>query len=277
MGRFDGKVAVITGAASGIGRATALRLSGEGARVFVIDLDATGAKAVADEITGAGGEAVGWTADVSSDTDMRAAFEVVESTFGGTDILHNNAAATGPDGAGSDKGVLDQTLRLWDRTMAINLRGSMLGCRYAIPSMITRGGGAIVNMSSAAALAGALRNTAYAASKAGVIALTRHVAAQHGRHGIRCNVVTPGLVMTPAARRTYTDAQIAERTRENLLPFIAGPEHLASVVAFLASDDAAYITGQSLVVDGGAYSHKTGFDSEMELAALAAMPPPPAD
>jgi NAD(P)-dependent dehydrogenase (short-subunit alcohol dehydrogenase family) len=272
MGRFDGKVAVITGAASGMGRATALRISDEGGSVFVVDLDGDGAEAVAAEIVGRGGKATGWQTDVSSDEQMRGLFVAVTSTYGGVDILHNNAAFTGPKGVGSDKGLLDTTVELWDRTMEINLRGPMLGCFYAVPSMIERGGGSIINMSSTAALRGGLRNTAYAASKAGLIALTKQVAAQYGKQGVRCNAIAPGLVLTPAVRRTYSESGLADRVRENLLDFIAEPEQLASVVAFLASEEAAYMTGQVITADGGAYSHKPGFNSDTEVAALKDMP-----
>lgn len=272
MGRFDGKVAVITGAGSGMGRATAHRISDDGGSVFVVDLDAGSAATVAGEIKERGGEATSWQTDVSSENQMRELFAAVVSTYGGVDILHNNAAFTGPDGVGSDKGLLDTTVELWDRTMEINLRGPMLGCLFAVPSMIERGGGAIINMSSTAALRGGLRNTAYAASKAALIALTKQVAAQYGKQGVRCNAVAPGLVLTPAVRRTYSESGLADRVRENLVNFIADPEQLASVVAFLASDDAAYMTGQVVTADGGAYSHKPGYDTDTEVAALQSLP-----
>jgi NAD(P)-dependent dehydrogenase (short-subunit alcohol dehydrogenase family) len=272
MGRFDGKVAVITGAGSGMGRATALRISAEGGAVVVADIDGDSASAVVAEIKDRNGEAISQQVDVSSEDQMRQLFEAVRSAFGGLDILHNNAAFTGPKGVGSDKGLLDTTVELWDRTMEINLRGPMLGCLFAVPSMIERGGGSIINMSSTAALRGGLRNTAYAASKAGLIALTKQVAAQYGKQGVRCNAIAPGLVLTPAVRRTYSESGLADRVRENLVDFIADPEQLAAVVAFLASDEAAYMTGQVITADGGAYSHKPGYDSDPEVAALNDLP-----
>ncbi len=249
--RLKGKVAVVTGGAGGIGSATVRRLSSEGASVVVVDKDSEGAERVAEEIVRAGGTAIGRQADVSSVEEMQALFEGVRSQYGGIDILHNNAAATGPDGVGGDRGLLEMSVELWDRTMAVNVRGAMLGCRFAVPMMVERGGGSIINTSSNAALVGAPALTAYSTSKAALLGLTRQIATEFGKSGVRCNALAPGLVLTEGTRKSFTPAGLAESESQNLVPFIGTPEHIAGVVAFLASDDAAYITGQVIVADGG--------------------------
>ena len=271
MGRLENKVALVSGAASGIGRATALRLSDEGAKIVIVDLNKQGAEAVAEEIEDRGGTAVGWRTDVSSEEGVLTLFEDVRERFGGVDILHNNAGATGQNGAGGDGGLLEMSLERWELSIAVNLRGPMLMSRSAVPQMQERGGGSIINTMSTAALAGGLRLTAYAASKAGIIGLTQHVATQFGKDHIRCNAIAPGLVLTAPMMRTYTEEAIAALTRENLVPFIGTPENIASVVAFLASDDAAYVTGQVITVDGGSLTHKPGYNSELEYETIANM------
>ncbi len=268
MQRLEGKVAIVTGGGSGIGRATCHRLAAEGARVVVVDRDADRGNTVAEEIAAEGREAIAVEADVSSEEDIKGVVQTTVGRFGGIDILHNNAAATDPGTIGIDVGLAEQTVDLWDRTMAVNLRGPMLGCLHAIPVMMERGGGAIVNTASTAGLIGDLQYTAYAASKAGLISLTRMVATQYGRFNIRCNAIAPGVVMTPALMGTLSDDARARRVRHNLVPYIALPEQVAPVVAFLVSDEAAYITGEVIRVDGGALSHAPPYASRLEALGL---------
>ena len=258
-GKLEGRAAIVTGAASGIGRASALRLAAEGARVLVADLDAAGAARVAAEIEAAGGVAAPQRTDVADEASIAAMVAAAVSRFGRLDVLHNNAAATSPDVIGRDQGLLELDVEVWDRTLAVNLRGPMLACKHAIPHLLARGGGAIVNTSSAAGLAGDLSRTAYGASKAGLDALTRYVATQFGKRGIRCNSIAPGVIQTPALAANLSREQIASYERHHLTPRLGRPEDIAAAVAFLASDDAAFITGQVLSVDGGLLAHHPAF------------------
>jgi NAD(P)-dependent dehydrogenase (short-subunit alcohol dehydrogenase family) len=255
QGRLAGKVAIVTGAASGIGRATALALAREGAAVVVADLNADGAKRVAGEIEAAGGRAVGQAADVSSEPSVVAMVAAAVDRFGGLDVLHNNAALVDPAVMGADGEVTALALDTFERTLAVNLRGPLLGCKHAIPRMLERGGGAIVNTSSASGLTGDLVRTAYGVSKAGLDALTRYVATQYGKRGIRCNSIAPGVIATPALAANVPPPLIAVYERSHLTPRLGRPEDIAEVVVFLASDAAAFITGQVLSVDGGLLAH----------------------
>jgi NAD(P)-dependent dehydrogenase (short-subunit alcohol dehydrogenase family) len=261
MNRLIGKVAIVTGGGSGIGRATSLRLSSEGAQVVVVDRDGDNGKDTATAITDNGGQAVAVSADVAVEADVKRAVETAVSVFGGLDILHNNAAATDRETVGRDRGLAEMTVDLWDRTMAVNLRGPMLGCYYAVPKMMERGGGAIVNTASTTGLTGDLQFTAYAASKAGVISLTRMVATQYGRFNIRCNAIAPGVVLTPAVDRALSDKDRALRISHNLVPFLATPEQIAPLVAFLVSEESAYITGEVIRIDGGSHGHAAQYAS----------------
>jgi NAD(P)-dependent dehydrogenase (short-subunit alcohol dehydrogenase family) len=253
--RLAGRVAIVTGAASGIGRATALALAREGAAVVVADLNAEGARQVASEIEAAGGRARGQAADVANEASVAAMVEAAVETFGGLDVLHNNAAASDPALMGGDGEVTALSLETWERTLAVNLRGPMLGCKHAIPRMLERGGGAIVNTSSATGLTGDLVRTAYGVSKAGLDGLTRYVATQNGKRGIRCNAIAPGVIATPALAANVPPELIAVYERSHLTPRLGTPEDIASMVVFLASDEAAFITGQVLSVDGGLLAH----------------------
>jgi NAD(P)-dependent dehydrogenase (short-subunit alcohol dehydrogenase family) len=253
--RLAGRVAIVTGAASGIGRATALALAREGAAVVVADLNAEGARQVAAEIEAAGGRARGQAADVANEASVAAMVEAAVETFGGLDVLHNNAAASDPALMGGDGEVTALSLETWERTLAVNLRGPMLGCKHAIPRMLERGGGAIVNTSSASGLTGDLVRTAYGVSKAGLDGLTRYVATQYGKRGIRCNAIAPGVIATPALAANVPPELIAVYERSHLTPRLGTPEDIASMVVFLASDEAAFITGQVLSVDGGLLAH----------------------
>ncbi|MDH4423808.1 SDR family NAD(P)-dependent oxidoreductase [Bacillus thuringiensis] len=247
---LDGKVAIVTGAASGIGKATAKRLAKEGAAVVVADYNAEAGEKVAEEIRAEGGKAVAQKVDVSNEVEIKAMVERAINEFGKLNILHNNAAATGNNDIDGD--VVHVKTKNWDYIMAVNLRGVMLGCKYAIPEMIKAGDGSIINTSSGSALSGEYGRTAYAASKAGILALTRSVATQYGKQGIRCNAILPGLVLTPASKGAFTPEMLGLLEEGHLTPFVGEPDDIANMVTFLASDRARFITGQQIPVDGGA-------------------------
>jgi NAD(P)-dependent dehydrogenase (short-subunit alcohol dehydrogenase family) len=254
-GTLEGKVAIITGAASGIGRASARKMAAEGAKVVVADRDRAGAVAVAEEIVAEGGVAIPCRADVTSEEDVRAMVHLAVETWGGLDVLHNNAGTTDVDLVGRDGDIREMTVELWDTMMAVNLRGPMLGCKHALPFLIERGGGSIVNTSSMSGFAGDLQYAAYGSSKGGLNSFTRYVATMYGKQGVRCNAVCPGLVLTPAAREHFDPEILALYEGNHLTPELGAPEHVAEVAAFLASDASAFVTGQAIPVDGGLYSH----------------------
>jgi NAD(P)-dependent dehydrogenase (short-subunit alcohol dehydrogenase family) len=253
MGRLDGKIAIVTGAASGIGKATARRVGAEGARVVVADMNADGAKQVADAISAAGGEATAVQADLSRTDEVRAMVQAAVTAYGGLDILHNNAAATHL-AATRDLPVAAADPDVWDETMRVNLRGAMVAIQAAAPHMIARGGGSVINTASGAGLAGDLRNPAYGASKAGLISLTRYVATEFGKQGVRCNAISPGFIVI--GEKPGRDAVHATMLRHHLTPRLGRPEDIASLVVFLASDESAFITGQNICVDGGMTAHQ---------------------
>lgn len=253
--RLRDRVAIVTGAASGIGRASALRLSAEGAAIAIGDLDLKGAKAVVAEIEAAGGRGIALETDVSDESAFRNLIAAAVEAFGRLDILHNNAAALGSTSIGGDNSIESLEVDVWDRTMAINTRSVMLGCKHAIPKMLEIGGGSIINTSSGAALLGGLTGTAYAASKAAVNCLTQYVATQYGKRGIRCNAILPGLIMTPAVATSMSQATVDMILDHHMTAEAGRPEDIAAMVAFLASDESRYVTGQLLRVDGGITSH----------------------
>ena len=249
---------MVTGAGAGAGRATALRLAAEGASVAVADIRPEAGEETVSLVRGAGGEAQAFTVDVSDEAAVAALMQAVRERYGRLDVLDNNAALLTPDVHGRDVAVADLALDVWDRTFAVNARGTMLCCKYAVPVMRAAGGGAIVNIASVSALLGDDVRSAYGSSKAAVVALTRYVATMYGAEGIRCNCVAPGLIMTDTARNALSGGQLAHLESERILPWSAEPEDIASVVAWLASDDARCITGQTVVVDGGTTVHRPG-------------------
>jgi NAD(P)-dependent dehydrogenase (short-subunit alcohol dehydrogenase family) len=265
VARFTGKVAIVTGGGSGIGRATALLLAGEGAAVTVADIAPDAARSVADAIEAQGGSALAHVVDVSDPAAVEAMVAATVSAFGGLDVLHNNAAAL--DQNRLDQDVVTMDLETWDRVMAVNLTGPMLGCRYAIPAMLERGSGAIVNTASAAAFYGSHSLAAYGISKAGLVALTRYVATAYGERGIRCNAVAPGVVVDEQAQAAL-GGPMGDRLRRystsHLIGRLGYPEEIARAVAFLASDDAAFVTGETLRVDGGLTAHTPTYATDRE-------------
>ena len=252
---LEGKVAIVTGAGSGIGRVTAMRMAAEGARVLLVDINLDSMEAVAGEVRDAGGDAVGLVADVADENDVRTMVDTACAQWGGVDILHNNAAAVGPNEVVRDVDLLDLDVQVWDRTMAVNVRGPMLGCKHAIPVMIERGGGSIINTTSTAALVGSAIRFAYGTSKSALLSFAKHVATAYGKHGIRCNNVAPSMTLTPSVDRMIPADKFDLYRRVHPLDRVGRPEDIANAVVWLASDEASFVTGQTLVVDGGLLAH----------------------
>jgi NAD(P)-dependent dehydrogenase (short-subunit alcohol dehydrogenase family) len=249
-------VAVVTGAAQGIGRVTALMLAAHGARVTVMDINAEGAHAVGEEVRAAGGEAHVVVGDVSKDSDVARTVDETVDHFGGLDVMVNNAVVYDRDIEGRDLNVVSTPDEVWARTMEVNLHGAVLGCRHAIPAMLARGGGSIVNVGSTAGFSGDTNHVAYAASMAAKYSLTRSVATSHGKLGIRCNAIATGLVLSPTARTNLDPVKMGVYRDNLLVPDFAEPEDIASLIVFLASDAGRYITGQTIIADGGFQAHQ---------------------
>jgi NAD(P)-dependent dehydrogenase (short-subunit alcohol dehydrogenase family) len=264
MGRVEGKVAIVTGAASGIGRATAERLASEGARVVVADVNGDGAAAVA---SGIGPRAIGVAADVSDEGQVRSMVDAAVSTFGGLHILHNNAAITSAAHMAHDGDVTGMDVAVLDATLSVILRGAVLGCKHAIPRMIESGGGSIINTSSNSSLGGDLVLTAYTAAKGGINALTRSVATAYGKQGVRCNAVSPGTIMTPSVASNVPAEVQQIMERNTLVPRLGQPSDVANLVLFLASEESAYISGQVIVIDGGTLAHLPHMSEMLQLGA----------
>jgi meso-butanediol dehydrogenase/(S,S)-butanediol dehydrogenase/diacetyl reductase len=247
VSRFDGQVVLVTGGGSGIGEASARRFASEGARVLVVDLNEREATRVAAEIGG-----VAFRADVADAGDSAAMVRLAVETWGRLDVLHNNATS------GTLGRIADLSLDDWNRVVAVNLTAPFLATKHALPVMLAQGGGAIVNMATAAAVLAEEGLSPYAAAKAGLLALTRNTAAEYGRHGVRANAICPGAVETPPTQ-AFLAAVPGMRARmeaANPTGRLARPEELAAAVAFLASGDASYLNGATLMVDAGATAVK---------------------
>jgi NAD(P)-dependent dehydrogenase (short-subunit alcohol dehydrogenase family) len=250
--RLAGKSAIVTGAASGIGMATALRFGREGANVVCVDIQDQQETVAQASIAGVRVLAV--RADVSTEEGARRMVEACLEGFGRIDVIFNNA------GYAVAKAVVDLSPEDWDRQFAVNVRGVFLGTKAALGPMIAQHGGVIINTASTFGLIGQPRLPAYCSSKAAVIGLTRQVALDYARHGIRCNCVCPGPTYTPNLRGHYGPLEKLDARGQYLLSTVplgrmARPEEIAAAVLFLSSDEASYVTGTALVVDGGQSVH----------------------
>ena len=255
MGALDGRVAIITGASGRLGQVSVEAMARAGAAVLAVDINADAVEALAEQCSG---DVKAHTADISAEADVREMMHRAIEAFGGIDILFNNASLVGLE---HETGLLDLDVELWDRTMAVNLRGVMLGCKHVVPHMIACGGGAIINTSSGSSLAGDIVNFAYAASKGGVNVLTRYVATSYGKQNIRCNAICPGVHLAANEHAeigktgTFRDVVYSQMLEHCMLPRLGTPEDIANLAVFLSSPEADYITGQLIQVDGGLTSH----------------------
>jgi len=247
MGKLDGKVALITGAGSGIGRATALLFVKEGAKVVVVDYVPEGGEETVKMIREAGGEAIFIDADVSKAADVERMIKTTVDKYGRIDILYNNAGIMGAYAF-----TADTPEKKWDTILNINLKGVFLGSRHAIPVMLNQGGGVIINTASTAGMLGLPGLPAYCASKAGVIQLTKTIALEYADQNIRVNCICPGGILTPMSRPPDAADAVQPPFRQSQpMRRFGEPEEVARAALYLASDDSSYVTGAALVVDGG--------------------------
>lgn len=247
--RLEGKVALITGAASGIGREAALLFAREGAAIAVVDVNGVGGEETVSMIAAANGRAIYVRADVSRSADCEAMVSATEKELGALHVLFNNAGIMDPD----DEDAVGTTEEVWERTMAVNLKGVFLGCKFGIPALRRAGGGSIINTASFVALMGAATpQLAYTASKGGVLALTRELAVVHAREKIRANALCPGPLRTELLMK-FLDTNAKKERRLVHLPTgrFGEAAEMAQAALFLASDESSYITGSEFKVDGG--------------------------
>jgi NAD(P)-dependent dehydrogenase (short-subunit alcohol dehydrogenase family) len=248
--RLTDKVSIITGAGSGMGRVAALRFAAEGSAVVVADRDAAAAAETVRQVQAAGGKAAAATVDVSVEADAKAMVELAVEKYGRLDVLYNNAGIM-PE---ADHSVIDTPVEAWDQVMAVNVRGVYLACKYAIPRMVERHSGSIINVSSFVAILGcSVPQDAYTASKGAVLALTRSLAVQFAPQGVRTNAILPGPVETPLLMDWLLKDEAAKKLRlaRNPTGRFGKPDEVVALAVYLASDESAWTNGASLVIDGG--------------------------
>jgi NAD(P)-dependent dehydrogenase (short-subunit alcohol dehydrogenase family) len=256
MSRFANRSVLVTGAGSGAGAAMARRFAAEGADVVIADIDAAAGDAVAKEID-APGRVLAVRTDVTDEDSVRALASEIGSELGRLDVLVNNAAATHL--LPRDRELDELDVEVWDETMAVNLRGTMLCTKHSLPFMLAQGSGAIVTIASTGGLQGGSVLSAYGTSKAGLIGFTMFVATMYGRRNIRANTVSPGFIYNPQTADRMVPQQLETSDYERVLPDPASGDDIAAVVAFLASDDARAVTGANYVVDCGKMAHKPSY------------------
>ena len=256
MNRLDGKVAFITGGGSGIARAASLLFAREGAKVVVAEIDGALGEATARDVVDAGGDAMAVRTDVTDESSVRAVMDAVVARHGRLDILFNCAGGS----LNEDSVVTEVDLDVWDRTMALDVRGAMLVCRHGIPELVKAGGGSVVNMSSGAALRGSSPKHVYTAAKGAILSFTRALAGSYAKDNIRANAICAGRILTDRILNNYGTADapglVADRQdaagRIRDYPFWVGrPEDIANIALFLASDESRMITGATIPADGG--------------------------
>ena len=246
MGRLDGKVVVITGAASGIGREAALLFSNEGARICVADVSDEEGERTASECD----DAFFFPADVTSPESVEAMYRTTAERYSGVDVLYNNAGIMPPD----DGSILETEPDAWQRVQDVNATGVYLCCKHGIPHLLERGGGSVINVASFVALMGAATSQiSYTASKGAVLSMSRELAVEFARRGVRVNALCPGPVETPLLMRLFEDDPAAYERRRLHLPMgrLAKPREIVNAALFLASDESSYVTGTTFLVDGG--------------------------
>lgn len=257
MDDLNGKIAVVTGGAGGIGAESARELARCGASVVVADRNGPGAKSAADDIQSRGFTAVPLEVDLADVPATEAMIRFAVERFGGIDILFNNAADTAD--VPEDRNILHQTVAAWDHVMAVNLRAPMVACKTAIPHMIRRGGGVIINTVSPAGLLADHGNLRYGVSKAGLTLMTRHIACSHGPQNIRCHALAPGAVLGPNTAGNLPPGFLEQRGKHTPAPRLGVPSDIANIVTFLCRDGSEYLNGLVIPVDGGFLAHLPHF------------------
>lgn len=251
MGRLDNKISVITGAASGIGRASALRFAREGAAVVVADINLDGARTVAKEIEAAGGRALALGVDVADEAQLKSMIDETVGAFGRIDVLFNNAVKIPTAEEPSMHDFLAFDAKNFESSVRVNVLGGVLACKHALPHMLKAGGGSILFTSSTSSLGGDVGQFAYGGCKAMVNWYVKTIATTFGKQGVRCNGIIPGVIQTPAMRGWANEKMVEAFLRLHNVPRLGEPEDIAAAALFLASDEAAYVNGSLYEVNGG--------------------------